>query len=58
MDAWSRRVVGYALDRKTCARLVTAALGAAVAHRHPLPGCVFHEPTGAASTRPGPIARS
>jgi putative transposase len=46
MDAWSRRVVGCALDRKTCARLVTAALGAAVEHRHPLPGCVFHSDGG------------
>ena len=46
MEAWSRRVVGYALDRKIDARLVTAALGAAVAHRHPLPGCVFHSDRG------------
>ena len=36
----------------------TAASKAAVEHRRPLQGCVFHEPTGAGSTRPGPIARS
>ena len=46
MDAWSRRVVGYGLDRKTFARLVTAALGAAIVHRRPLPGCVFHSDRG------------
>lgn len=46
MDAWSRRVVGYALDRKIDARLVTAALQAAVEHRRPLPGCVFHSDRG------------
>jgi putative transposase len=38
MDAWSRRVVGDALDRKTRARLVTAALQAAVEHPRPLAG--------------------
>lgn len=46
MDAWSRRIVGYALDRKIDARLVTAALKAAIEHRRPLPGCVFHSDRG------------
>ncbi|MEL6310907.1 MAG: IS3 family transposase [Pseudomonadota bacterium] len=46
MDAWSRRIVGYALDRKIDARLVTAALKAATAFRRPLPGTVFHSDRG------------
>ena len=46
MDAWSRRIVGYALDLKIDARLVTAALKAAVAFRRPLPGTVFHSDRG------------
>lgn len=46
-DAWSRRVVGYALDRKIDARLATEALEAAIAFRRPMPGCVFHSDRGA-----------
>ncbi|WP_285675142.1 IS3 family transposase, partial [Paralimibaculum aggregatum] len=46
MDAWSRRIVGYALDRKIDARLVTAALKAAIAFRRPLSGTVFHSDRG------------
>ena len=46
MDVWSRRIVGYALDRKIDARLVTAALKAAIAFRRPLPGTVFHSDRG------------
>ena len=46
LDAWSRRVVGYALDRKIDARLATDALKAAVAFRRPMPGCVFHSDRG------------
>ena len=46
LDAWSRRVVGYALDRKIDARLVTGALKAALAVRRPLPGCVLHSDRG------------
>ena len=46
MDAWSRRIVGYALDRKIDARLVTAALKAAIALRRQLPGRVFHPDRG------------
>lgn len=46
LDAWSRRVVGYALDRKIDARLATEALKAAVAFRRPMPGCVFHSDRG------------
>jgi putative transposase len=46
LDAWSRRVVGYALDRHLDARLTTAALQAALLARRPLPGCVFHSDRG------------
>jgi putative transposase len=46
LDAWSRRVVGYALDRKIDARLATEALKAAIAFRLPMPGCVFHSDRG------------
>jgi putative transposase len=46
LDAWSRRVVGYALDRHLDARLTTAGLRAALAARRPLPGCLFHSDRG------------
>jgi putative transposase len=46
LDAWSRRVVGYALDRHLDARLSTAALKAALRARRPLPGCLFHSDRG------------
>jgi putative transposase len=46
LDAWSRRVVGYALDRHLDARLTTAALRTALLARRPLPGCVFHSDRG------------
>ena len=46
MDAWSRHIVGYTVDRKIDARLVTAALKAAIAFRRPLPGTVFHSDRG------------
>jgi putative transposase len=47
LDAWSRRVVGYALGRRIDARLAVAALARAIASRRPLPGCVFHSDRGA-----------
>jgi putative transposase len=46
LDAWSRRVVGYAISRSIDARLTDAALKAAVAQRHPPPGCVHHSDRG------------
>ncbi|WP_363323027.1 DDE-type integrase/transposase/recombinase [uncultured Jannaschia sp.] len=42
MDAWSRRVVGYAIGRRIDARLAVAAFERAIALRRPFPGCVFH----------------
>ena len=47
LDAWSRRVVGYALSRRIDARLAAAALERAIALRRPWPGCVFHSDRGA-----------
>ena len=46
LDAWSRRVVGYAVSRRIDARLTIAALRAALAHRQPVPGCVHHTDRG------------
>ena len=46
LDAWSRRVVGYALSRSIDARLTVAALKAAIAARHPPPGCLHRSDRG------------
>ena len=46
LDAWSRRVVGYALGRAIDARLTLAALRSAIANRQPKPGCVHHSDRG------------
>jgi len=46
LDAWSRRVVGYAIGRRIDARLALAALKAAVASRHPPAGCIHHSDRG------------
>jgi putative transposase len=46
LDAWSRRVVGYAISRRIDARLALAALRAALASRAPLPGCIHHSDRG------------
>jgi putative transposase len=46
MDAWSRRVVGYAISRRIDARLAVQALRQAIALRRPMPGCVFHSDRG------------
>ena len=47
LDAWSRRVVGYAISRRIDARLAVAALRAAIASRRPAPGCICHTDRGA-----------
>ncbi len=39
LDAWSRRVVGYAIGRRVDARLALAALRAAIASRQPPKDC-------------------
>jgi putative transposase len=46
LDAWSRRVVGWALSRRIDADLAVAALEAALAARGPPPGCVHHSDRG------------
>ena len=46
LDAWSRRVVGWALSRRIDAELAVAALEAAIANRKPPPGCVHHSDRG------------
>lgn len=47
LDAWSRRVVGYALGRQIDTRLTLAALRAAINARHPPPGLIHHSDRGA-----------
>lgn len=42
LDAWSRRVVGYAVSRYMDVRVTVAALDAAIVARRPKPGCVHH----------------
>ena len=46
LDAWSRRVVGYAISRSIDVRLTLAALKAAIDNRKPRPGCVHHSDRG------------
>jgi putative transposase len=46
MDAWSRRIVGYAIGRRIDGRLTLAALDAAIGARHPPPGCIYHSDRG------------
>jgi putative transposase len=46
LDAWSRRVVGYAISRSIDARLAVAALKAAVSARDQPRRCVHHSDRG------------
>jgi transposase InsO family protein len=46
LDAWSRRVVGWALGRSLAAQLTVAALEQAIAQRQPPPGLVHHSDRG------------
>ena len=46
LDAYSRKVVGWALERTLAARLPMAALTYALAERHPPPGLVHHSDRG------------
>jgi putative transposase len=46
LDAWSRKVVGYAIGRSIDARLTVAALNTAIAQRRPQNGCVHHSDRG------------
>ena len=46
LDAFSRKVVGWALDRTLASRLAIAALEQAIAKRQPPPGVVHHSDRG------------
>ena len=46
LDAWSRKVVGYAIGRSIDVRLTLAALRSAIEKRRPPPGCVHHTDRG------------
>jgi putative transposase len=46
LDAWSRRVGGYAISLSIDARLAIAALKAAIRARQPPKGCIHHSNRG------------
>lgn len=46
LDAWSRRVVGYAISRSIDARLTLAALKVAIRMRQPPKACIHHSDRG------------
>jgi transposase InsO family protein len=46
LDAWSRRVVGWSMDRSATAALVTRALDMALAMRRPGDGLIHHSDHG------------
>jgi putative transposase len=46
LDAWSRRIVGWSMDRSASAELVTQALDMALALRRPGAGLVHHSDQG------------
>ena len=46
LDAWSRKVVGYAISRSMDARIAVAALKAAIKGRKPPKGCIHHSDRG------------
>ena len=46
LDAWSRRVIGYAISRSIDARVAVAALKAALRAREPPQGCIHHSDRG------------
>ena len=46
LDAWSRRVIGYAISRSIDARVAVAALKAALRVRQPSQGCIHHSDRG------------
>jgi len=46
LDAFARRVIGWALSRSLQASVVIEALQQALKHRMPLPGCIHHSDRG------------
>ena len=57
LDAWSRKVVGYAISRSMDARVAVAALKAAIRARNPAKGCIHHSDRGSPSMRRRAIVR-
>jgi transposase InsO family protein/transposase-like protein len=50
LDAWSRKVVGWSIDRRPTAAMVNAALGMAVEQRKPRRGALIHSDHGSQYT--------
>ncbi len=46
LDAWSRKVVGWSIDRRATSAMVTSALAMAIESRRPSPGAVVHSDHG------------
>ena len=46
LDAWSRKVVGFAISRSMDARIAVAALKSAIRIRQPSKGCIHHSDRG------------
>jgi len=46
LDAWSRKVAGYAISRSMDARIAVAALKAAIRSRNAASGCIHHSNRG------------
>ena len=46
LDAFSRKVIGWALSRRLDAELAMKALRSALASRRPAPGCIHHSDQG------------
>jgi putative transposase len=58
LDAFSRKVVGWALERSLASRLTMSALEQALATRQPSPGLVHHSDRGVQGSMPRPITCS
>jgi putative transposase len=50
LDAWSRKVVGWSIDRRPTAAMVNAALGMAIDQRQPCRGALIHSDHGSQYT--------
>src|SRR5260370_9554896 len=50
LDAWSRKIMGWSLDRRPTAAMVNAALGMAIDARRPAPGMPVHSDHGSQYT--------
>jgi len=50
LDAWSRKVVGWSIDRRPTAAMVNAALGMAIEQRRPHRGALIHSDHGSQFT--------